>query len=296
MNQSQIILARTRNELKNINEDLWRKCNSSYRLELSQYRYRSLESVVYDETSDEYDIILCLYHGKRCVSSVTGRYNKRLNSMELLSKTDREYEGLKFNLYLRTIFMYLMCFVRPSITKIYSHSVNPISTYAMYKHYHASNPDLQQYVHDRQLTPETFTLEDAKKFHTYFMEKYRPTPESAQKELDEMLEDCSIEYGMECSVQDLGWETTEAAIAFIITTMNVHAITLELDLETPGIKEFLQNKFLNMSIKCDKIPPPPQEMQIVQTFTGGKRCRKTKHKKTCRKTKHKHSCRKSCRK
>ena len=286
-----ISLANTRNELKYINEELQRKCSSSYKLELSQYKYRNLESVVYDETSDEYDIILCLYHGKRCVSSVTGRYNKTRNSMELLSKTAHEYEGLKFNLYLRSIFIYLMCFVRPTIKKIYSHSMNPISTYAMYKHYHANNPDLEQYVIDMHLTPETFTLENAIQFHSYFTEKYMQTPESAQKELDEMIEDCSVEYGMECTVQDLGWETTEVAIAFIMTTMNVKAITLEVDLETPGVKEFMLNKLLNTQIKCEQRQDLRQDLrQDVQTnmqVVGGK-----KKKKSCR---NKSSCRKSCR-
>jgi hypothetical protein len=261
MSKSQIILAGTRNELKNINEDLQRKCNSSYKLDLSNYRYRDPTASVYDETSNEYDIILCLYHGQKCVSSVTGRYNQSKNSMELLSKTASEYEGLKFNLYLRTIFMYLMCFVRPSIQTIFSHSMNPISTYTMYKHYHAYNPDLQEYVTYHNLTPETITLSDAVNFHKYYIEKYRQTPESAQKELEEMLEDCSVEYGVECSVEDLGWESTDAAIAFIIETMNVRAISLEINLSAPGAKEFLLNKLLNTQIKCEK--QTTQEMQIA---------------------------------
>jgi len=246
----QIILAGVRNELRMINDDLNSKCDASYRLEISQYRYRDAEAAVYDELSNEYDIILCLYHGPKCVSSVTGRYNQFKQSMELLSKTAAEYEGLKFNLYLRSIFIYLMCFVRPSIKTIYSHSLNPISTYAMYRHYHASNPDLQEYVRYHRLTPETFTLADAQKFHIYFTEKYRQTPESARKELEEMLE----EYSME----DLGWETEEEAIEFIIATMNVRAITLELELETPGVKEYLLNKLLTTQIKCDQTVLSPR--------------------------------------
>lgn len=242
MSKSQIILAGTRNELQTINKSFQSKCGATYKLELSQYKYRNLESVVYDETSNEYDLILCLYHGQKCVSSVTGKYNTSDNSMELLSKTAPEYEGLKFNLYLRTIFIYLMCFVRPTIKTIYSHSLNPISTYAMYKHYNASNTDLEEYARERGLTPDTFTLADATQFHTYFTEKYR-THEHAKEELEGMLEDYSME--------DLGWETEEEAIAFIITTMPVQAITLKLNLETPAIKEFLFNKLSSMEIKCE---------------------------------------------
>jgi hypothetical protein len=254
------MLAGVRNELKRINDDLTQKCNASYRLEISQYRYRDADAAVYDELSNEYDIILCLYHGPKCVSSVTGRYNQSKQSMELLSKTATEYEGLKFNLYLRSIFIYLMYFVRPSIQTIYSHSMNPISTYAMYKHYHASNSDLQEYTRDRGLTPETFTLADAQNFHTYFTEKYRQTPESARNELEEMLE----EYSME----DLGWETEEEAIEFIITTMNVRAITLELELETPGTKEYLLNKLLTTQIKCDQTVLPPRNKKSRRNENG----------------------------
>lgn len=256
MSKSQIILAGTRNELQTINASFQQKCGSSYKLELSQYKYRDLESAVYDETSNNYDIILCLYHRQKCVSSVTGKYNTSDNSMELLSKTAPEYEGLKFNLYLRTIFIYLMCFVRPSIKTIYSHSLNPISTYAMYKHYNAFNPDLQEYTRERGLTPSTFTLADATQFHTYFTEKYR-TPEHAKEELEQMLE----EYSME----ELGLETEEDAIAFIMTTMPVRAITLKLNLEMPGIKEFLFNKLSSLDIKCEN-------------RTGGKSRSKSKSK------------------
>ena len=261
----QINLASTRNELQKINADLNRKCSSSYRLEISQYRYRDAEAAVYDEASNEYDIILCLYHGRKCVSSVTGRYNESMRSMELLSKTASEYEGLKFNLYLRSVFMYLMCFTRPTIKKIYSHSLNPISTYAMYKHYRASNADLEEYITNNGLTPETFTLTDAQNFHTYFTEKYRQTRESAREELEEMLE----EYSME----ELGWETEEEAIEFSIATMNVRAITLELNLESPGTKEYLQNKWLNTQIKCDN---KTRKNDSAAESSASKRARRSK--------------------
>ena len=250
MSRPQISLAGARNEIKKINKALQGKCGPSYTLDLLQYRYRDTEAAVYDETSNEYDIILCLYHNNKCVSSVTGRYNKPTNSMELLSKTDVKYEGLKYNLYLRTVFIYLMFFVRPTIEKIYSHSTNPISTYAMYKHYHAINPDLQEYVEHYRLTPETFTLSDANNFHTYFGEKYKKTRESAQQELDEMLEDYCEMYDMDCGVEDLGWETKEEAIQFIMTTMNLKAITLALDLGASGAKDFLLNKLSTTDIKC----------------------------------------------
>ena len=259
----EISLAGARDGLRMINQTLHANCGPLYNVVLRQYRFRGVESAVYDETSKDYDVILCLNHGHRCVSSVTGRYNKSNRSMELLSKTAPDYEGLKFNLYLRTIFIYLMCFVRPTIKTIYSYSLNPISTYAMYKHYNAYNPDLQEYAIEHKLTPSTFTLTDAKNFHTYFTGKYN-TSENAEKELQEMLE----EYNME----DLGWETKEDAIAFIMKHMKSKAIALELNLEddAEATQDFLLHKLLDTHIQCEK-RTIPTETQLDSTFAGTRR-------------------------
>jgi hypothetical protein len=272
MSRPQISLAGARKEIENINNVLQGKCGPSYKLELLQYRHRDPDAAVYDDaTSNEYDVILCLYHENKCVSSITGRYNKPTNSMELLSKTNEKYEGLRYNLYLRTVFMYLMFFVRPRIDQIYSHSTNPISTYAMYKHYHANNQDLQEYVEHYNLTPETFALSDAINFHAYFGEKNKQTQESAQQELDDMLEDCREMYNVDCGVEDLGWETKEEAIEFIKTTMNLKAITLALDLGHSGVKDFLLNKLLNIDVKC---------RTTHRLAAGGTKSRHTKSRNT----------------
>ena len=74
-------------------------------------------------------------------------------------------------------------------------------------------------------------------YSKYFGEKYKKTRESAQQELDEMLEDYCEMYDMDCGVEDLGWETKEEAIQFIMTTMNLKAITLALDLGASGAND-----------------------------------------------------------
>ena len=262
----QIILASTRNELKTLNDDLHTKCGTTYNLKLSQYRYREPDAAVFDETSNEYDILLCLYHGPTCISSVTGRYSKSAGSIELLSKTAAKYEGLKFNLYLRSVFIYLMCFVRPTIKTIFSYSLNPISTYTMYKHYHASNQDLQEYARDNHLTPETITLMDAQNFHVYYNKKHN-TIESAREELENTLE----EYTME----DMGWENEEDAIQFIMAT-SVKSVTLSLDLESPAVKERMLQKLQQTQIKCS----PPRTRQSKLTVTLSRRGTATRKKYT----------------
>jgi len=171
----------TRTGLDSINAALKTKCGALYRVTLTQYRDKDETAAVYDAFSPDYDIILCLYHDAKCVSSITGKYSQTSKSMELLSKTNKEYEGKKINLYLRTIFIYLMLSVRrPIIETIVSHATNPISTYTMYKHYHASNQELEEYVKRHHLTPETFTPVNAKEFHDYFNKKNTHTEESAK--------------------------------------------------------------------------------------------------------------------
>ena len=267
-----ISLANARRELIRINNDLVTKCGATFRLEIDQYKYKDDNAAVYDNNDANYDIILCLYHGNNCVSSVTGRYDENHQSMELLSKTLEEYEGLKYNIFLRTVFMYLMYYIRPSVNTIYSHSLNPISTYAMFKHYHATNEDLHEYVKANNLTPDTFTVEDAKKFHNFYHEKYKQTIESAKLEIDSMLEDCAELNGRECTINDLGWDTEDELIEFIIKTMSPKAITLEVKLNEPGVNEYLHNK-INISISnitCSQSIDSKQ-LNKKRKFIGGKK-------------------------
>jgi len=290
MSTKNIVLANAKRELIEINNKLVTKCGPTLRLEIDQYKYKDETAAVYDNTHSNYDIILCLYHGNNCVSSVTGRYDKDHQSMELLSKTLEEYEGLKYNIFLRTVFMYLMYFMRPSVTTIYSHSLNPISTYAMFKHYHAINKDLHEYVEANNLNPDTFTVEDAKKFHNFYHEKYKQTIESAKLEIDIMLEDCAELNRQECTINDLGWDTEDKLIEFIITTMSPKAITLELKLDEPGVYEYLKGK-INNSMTNITCSPSIDSKQVnkKRKFIGGKKTikrRKTfKRRKTTKRKK-----------
>lgn len=280
--KTEISLAGVRNEMKMINKHLQKKCDKSYEIRISQYRHRDEGAVVYDEANPhEYQILLCLYHHKRCVSSITGKYNKETSSMILSSKTDAQYEGKKFNLYLRTIFIYLMCFVRPTIQKIVSYATNPISIYTMYKHYHATNSDLQDYVTKHKLTPDTFTLPDAIKFHEEFIESHKQTRESAKEKLDEMLEEMedNSEEDEEYTVEDLGLGSEEEAIEAIIRTMNITEIALELNLEDEKeIKERLLTKMRGTSIICKEVRRS-RRTKTSKTLTGGRR-NITRHKIT----------------
>jgi hypothetical protein len=254
------------NGLPILNKDLYKKCDKTkYSLQLTRYEDRDKDATVYDEQTN-YESILCLYYDKKCISSVVGRYHATNNSMEILSKTYPSFENKKFNLYLRTAFIYLMCFVRPTIQQIFSFSVNPISTYTMYKYYHATNQDLDEFVMENHLTPETFTVEDAKRFHEYYENKHRITEEKAEIELKEMLEDYSME--------ELGWETKEEAIDFIMSTMNIEAISLSMSLQEPTIKEFLLHTLSKIAIKCNEIAGGTRKKKVKRERTRKRGTRK----------------------
>ena len=264
-----------RSGLDDINQDLYKKCDpSKYSLDLMTYENRDKDAVTYDETNN-YDIILCLYYNKKCISSVVGRYHAKDNSIEILSKTHTDFENKKFNLYLRSAFIYLMCFVTPSIRNIYSFSENPISTYTMYKYFQVYNEDLNDFITENHLTPNTFTVKDATKFHDYFKNKHKKTRESSELELEEMLEDYTME--------ELGWESEEEAIDFIMNTMNRTAIPLSLSLENPNIKDFLLSILSNTMIKCNETIGNGGTVRggtRKKRKTKGKRKRKGKGKKS----------------
>lgn len=253
--------------LPNINTDLYKKCPASkYYLRLMKYKDRDKDTIIYGQKND-YDVLLCLYYNRKCVSNVVGKYNNDDNSMEIISTTNPEFEGNKFNLYLRTAFIYLMCFVQsanktPIIKTIFSFSVNPTSTYTMYKYFHAYNKDLAEFVLENNLTPETFTHEDAKRFHEYYQNTHRITPEKAEMELNNMLEDVTME--------ELGWDSKEEAIAFIMEDMkNIETISLSVSLEeTATIQPFLLELLSKINIGCDK------------TAGGTRKTKKKKTKKT----------------
>jgi len=220
--------------------------------------------------NDNHDILLCFKINNTCFSSITGKFNSSFESIQILSKTEPRYEGFKINIYLRTVFIYLMYFVRPQIKTIYSFATNPISTYIMNKNFNVINDDLQEFMSTHNLTRETFTFENAKQFHAYFKEKYKYTRENAKEELDNMLENERMDY--------FGWKTDEEVLDFIMENMNDRAIILEINLSNSS-SDSLQEKILNIPIQC-------KELNKKVLSTGGKN---NKNRKKTRHSKKRHS-------
>merc|ERR1711916_139680 len=55
---------------------------------------------IYDK-SKKPALLLCLLHNGKCISSISCKINAEDNAIEISSKTNKEYEGKKYNLFLR---------------------------------------------------------------------------------------------------------------------------------------------------------------------------------------------------
>lgn len=259
-------------------DDLCKKCNcSKYNITLNNFENRDINATVYD--SKEYDIILCLYYKTTCISSIIGRYHSKINSMELLSKTDKNFENKKFNSYLRNAFLYLMTYV-PSIVNIVSFSVNPISTYTMYKHYNVFNSDLDEFVKKYNLSPDNFTVEDAIHFHKYFNNKHKKIKKEAELEFREMIEDYMMQgFSKKEAMEGLGFESKKQAIEFIMNSTNIASIALDFSLETVDIKNRLLTKLLSTNIKCDNEQSNSSNKSNISIKSNSNKSMKSKKRK-----------------
>ena len=164
---------------------------------------------IYDK-SKKPALLLCLLHNGKCISSISCKINAEDNAIEISSKTNKEYEGKKYNLFLRCaivlIITHLMYGDGTYFEKIISRAVNPISIYSMIKHFGAttSNEKLIQYTEKNNINLKYLTLEQA----TDFYDKLREIPEGLDE--DDMMEYCEIEIEpydpviMEINIPDHG--------------------------------------------------------------------------------------------
>jgi hypothetical protein len=90
-------------------------------------------------------------------------------SMEISSKTDPLYEGRKYNLLLRCAIVLLSSSIIISGTKkvssIISRAINPISILLMAKYFRATNPELETFVSENNLSYDSLKLDDMQAFY-----------------------------------------------------------------------------------------------------------------------------------
>jgi len=280
-----------RNGIDVLNSVLHKKCNNKkYNFVLKRYAFRDTDSAVYHEDA-EYDIILCLNYNGRCISSVSGLYHDGKtydenthyaeSAMEIISKTNPEYEGKRMNLYLRCAFLYLMYFIRAKLNKVVSFSKNPISTYTMCKHFGATNDDLTDFFREQQISSNNFTIDDIKNFHNYFNQKYSKTREDIIEELNKLLDDekklLDNEQTEEEILASYGWETREDAIEFLrndFLNSMPYSIPLEVNLDNKTQNDWLM-KLETINIDCEK-ESLPKRKRTIKSIRSNKKTKTTK--------------------
>ena len=165
------------NKLNNKNKLL---CNND-KLKIELYEYTDIVNSVlnnialYDDNSTP-DFVICLNYNNNnensCISSISCKINRESYSLEFSSKTEKKFEGKKYNLLLRSVLVILSSYIRVKsgnnyvpIKSIISRAVNPISILLMAKHFRAQNEDLEQYMINNNLKYDELTLSDVDTFY-----------------------------------------------------------------------------------------------------------------------------------
>lgn len=90
------------------------------------------------------NIVLCLFTGNDCVSSITIDSNHALHELSIDSKTNLRYEGRKFNKLLRAVAIIISKEIYPTIDTLSSFATNRVSAFIMIKNFNAYTLDLDR--------------------------------------------------------------------------------------------------------------------------------------------------------
>lgn len=168
-----ISFTKTRPILIRLNRLLKIKCSKKLELELNTFEKIIKRDNVsfYENNIDLPILLLCLNikkNGKKhCISSISCKINDLDNSIEISSKTHKDYEGKKYNLLLRSAMILLAPQIEnrgQQITQIVSRAINPISAFSMVKYFNARNDELDTYMEENEIEPHKIKLEDIQNF------------------------------------------------------------------------------------------------------------------------------------
>ena len=133
-----------------LNKSLYKKCNN-----LSLYidyvynhkNYSTLELFkfyVFSEPLDPYDLVLCLYKGKHCISSITIRLIGDVE-LDMASYTHPENVNKKYNTLLCCTLILISTLLSSNIQRIRTYALNPISEH-IFKTYFGATLDDENYI------------------------------------------------------------------------------------------------------------------------------------------------------
>jgi hypothetical protein len=136
--------------IESLNLKLIKKCpgfmiNIDYILNFEDH---SLITLYGNNVATPYKLLLCLFYGNNCVSSLTIIISKNGNEIHINSETNEQYKGRKFNKLLRSILIIIGKSL--GVNVVISDAINPISAWLMVNSFNAvSKNELDETVIDK---------------------------------------------------------------------------------------------------------------------------------------------------
>ena len=141
-----IEIINAQNELINLNSSLQQKCNN-LNLKLD-YLHNFDDNYTKIETfSNGYKYLLlalCNNNINKCISTIEIILNTEKNIITFNSKTDKDYEGKKYNKLLRSIIIIISRLLMTNVEIIKSDAINPISAWLLLNYFNAVIPTPQE--------------------------------------------------------------------------------------------------------------------------------------------------------
>lgn len=135
--------------IESLNIELIKKCpgfriNIDYILNFEDHSSITL----YGDVAKPYKLLLCLFYGNNCVSSLTIGFYENGTEIHINSETNIQYKERKFNKLLRSVIIIIGQLLGPNF--VVSESINPISAWLMINSFNAiSTNELGETVIDK---------------------------------------------------------------------------------------------------------------------------------------------------
>jgi hypothetical protein len=127
-------LTRAKEQIERLNEMLHTGCpNLTLSLE-TVYDPKNQDKFINSYSLDLSELLLCLYEGNSCVASITIMV-RPTNNIYIDSFTNNAYRNLGLNNFLRAVAILISKQISPSIERLTSYAINPVSALLLLKNF-----------------------------------------------------------------------------------------------------------------------------------------------------------------
>jgi hypothetical protein len=147
-NKTTIDLYYAKEEVDRLNQIL--QCNN-FRLSVDYVYYTQPNSTVFSYEFKINDVLLCLYDGEICVSSILLNIKSNRRYADIASRTSKVHEGNNLNKLLRAAAILVAPKIKPDLSYLISYAINPISVHLLVKYF---DGEVQLLDHDKNAINE----------------------------------------------------------------------------------------------------------------------------------------------